>query len=271
MSSEQIPIFSISEESGELPVEVGVEEISLDWQVDARIVPRFASPFQVNIRQASLLASTPWIRSLGRLAMDTRTEGWKFPQPLEQPASGPPRGVQEKTPAVEPELDLGEVVLGFDALPLEAQEGLAQLVGVGSGSSEAGNPDNPESEAHACAPIQQTMLRPPRDTVVFRDRLFYLLQPPLESLFTNEKIRLPFQPFPYQVKGVAFLMPREHALIADEMGLGKTVQVIISLRLLLQSGTLRNALIVCPKPLVINWSRELQLWAPDVPFEVIGG
>ncbi|MGL4553757.1 MAG: DEAD/DEAH box helicase, partial [Gemmataceae bacterium] len=26
-----------------------------------------------------------------------------------------------------------------------------------------------------------------------------------------------------------------------------------------------------PKPLVVNWMRELRLWAPDVPFEVVGG
>jgi SNF2 family DNA or RNA helicase len=31
---------------------------------------------------------------------------------------------------------------------------------------------------------------------------------------------------------------------------------------------IRHALIVCPKPLVHNWCRELKMWAPDVPFEV---
>src|SRR5262249_6516736 len=30
-------------------------------------------------------------------------------------------------------------------------------------------------------------------------------------------------------------------------------------------------LIVCPKPIVPNWLRELRLWAEDVPVEVIGG
>ena len=29
--------------------------------------------------------------------------------------------------------------------------------------------------------------------------------------------------------------------------------------------------LVCPKPLVHNWSRELATWAPDIPFEVLGG
>jgi SNF2 family DNA or RNA helicase len=123
----------------------------------------------------------------------------------------------------------------------------------------------------ASLPEDATRVRPPRDTVVFRDRLLYLLQPPLESLFAVNRISLPFNPFPYQVKGIAFLMPRHHALIADEMGLGKTVQVIVALRLLFHAGLIRTALVVCPKPLVINWSRELRLWAPDVPFEVLGG
>src|SRR5262249_31478667 len=34
---------------------------------------------------------------------------------------------------------------------------------------------------------------------------------------------------------------------------------------------IRRALLVCPKPLVHNWSRELTSWAPDLPFEIIGG
>ncbi|MFO0968524.1 MAG: DEAD/DEAH box helicase [Gemmataceae bacterium] len=66
-------------------------------------------------------------------------------------------------------------------------------------------------------------------------------------------------------------MPRHAALLADEMGLGKTAQVIIALRLLFHSGLIQRALVVCPKPLVINWTRELKTWAQDLPFEVIAG
>jgi SNF2 family DNA or RNA helicase len=117
----------------------------------------------------------------------------------------------------------------------------------------------------------RTRVKPPSDMVMFKDRLLYLLQPPLENLFANKQVELPFPPYPYQIKGIAFLMPRHAALLADEMGLGKTAQVIIALRLLFQSGLLRRALIVCPKPLVINWTRELKLWASDLPFEIIGG
>jgi SNF2 family DNA or RNA helicase len=107
--------------------------------------------------------------------------------------------------------------------------------------------------------------------VFFKDRLLYLLQPPLENLFAGRQVTLPFKPFPYQLEGIAFLMPRHAALLADEMGLGKTAQAIIALRLLFHAGIIRRALLVCPKPLVTNWSRELRSWADDMPFEVIGG
>jgi SNF2 family DNA or RNA helicase len=116
-----------------------------------------------------------------------------------------------------------------------------------------------------------TRLKPSDDTVLFKDRLLYLLQPPLENLFTGRAVHLPFQPFPYQLDGIAFLMPRDAALLADEMGLGKTIQTILALRLLFHANLIHRALVVCPKPLVTNWARELRLWAEDVPFEVIAG
>ncbi len=130
-------------------------------------------------------------------------------------------------------------------------------------------PEAPPDAAEEERP--RTRLRPPSDAVMFKDRLLYLLQPPLEDLFGGKQVQLPFPPFPYQIQGIAFLMPRHAALIADEMGLGKTMQVIVALRLLLHSGVVRRALIVCPKPLVVNWTRELRMWADDVPFEVVGG
>ena len=113
--------------------------------------------------------------------------------------------------------------------------------------------------------------RPTHDTVLFKDRLLYLLQPPLDSLFDGRQLEVPFEPFPYQLEGIAFLMPRHAALLADEMGLGKTMQTILTLRLLFHQGIARKVLLVCPKPLVHNWSREIKMWAPEVPFEVFEG
>jgi SNF2 family DNA or RNA helicase len=99
----------------------------------------------------------------------------------------------------------------------------------------------------------------------------YLLQPSLDHLLAGKDVPLPFKPYPYQLEGIAFLMPRHAALLADEMGLGKTMQAILSLRLLFQAGLIHRALLVCPKPLVHNWCRELRVWAEDLPFEVLGG
>src|SRR5206468_9215841 len=122
------------------------------------------------------------------------------------------------------------------------------------------------------APPEKTVrVRPPRDAVQCKERLLYLLQPPLKNIFSGGQIGVPFQPYPYQLEGIAFLMPRHHALLADEMGLGKTAQAILSLRLLFHNGDVKRALLICPKPLMHNWARELKMWAPDVPFETFDG
>jgi SNF2 family DNA or RNA helicase len=116
-----------------------------------------------------------------------------------------------------------------------------------------------------------TRLDIPADVVKLADRLHYVLQPPLETWLSRQHIELPFEPFPYQLEGVAFLYPRSAAILADEMGLGKTMQSITALRLLMRSREIENALLICPKPLVANWQRELQLWASELPVVVIEG
>jgi SNF2 family DNA or RNA helicase len=116
-----------------------------------------------------------------------------------------------------------------------------------------------------------TRIKPPRDIIKLHDRLYYLLQPPLETLLAQGDLHFPFEPFPYQYQGVAFLYPRYSAILADEMGLGKTMQSITAVRMLLRSGELRSVLLVCPKPLVTNWRREFTLWAPEIPLAIIEG
>ena len=197
-------------------------------------------PLTVSVRQAPLLTSTPWTRTLGKVGLEVSTQGWRFPTPGELLKPPKPKG------------------LAPEAAPPPAE--LLPFIPV----AEAKVPLAPDQ-------LNRTRVRPPGDMVVFKDRLLYLLQPPLEDLFGGKQVQLPFPPYHYQVKGIAFLMPRHAALIADEMGLGKTLQTIVALRLLLHSGLIHRALIVCPKPLVINWTRELRLWAEDVPFEIVGG
>lgn len=116
-----------------------------------------------------------------------------------------------------------------------------------------------------------TRIQPPRDIIKLEHRLYYVLQPPLETLIQSDALHFPFEPFAYQYQGVAFLYPRYAAILADEMGLGKTMQAITAVRMLLRSGELRRLLLVCPKPLVTNWQREFSLWAPEIPLAVIEG
>ena len=68
----------------------------------------------------------------------------------------------------------------------------------------------------------RTRLKPPSDVIKLEDRLFYLLQPPLENLLADRTMEFPFEPFSFQYAGIAFLFPRHNAILADEMGLGKT-------------------------------------------------
>ncbi|MCG8450256.1 MAG: DEAD/DEAH box helicase [Pirellulales bacterium] len=132
--------------------------------------------------------------------------------------------------------------------------------------SAPSSPLRPESDRKS-----HTRVRPPRDVVKLEDRLFYLLQPPLEHLFATASLTFPFRPFPYQFDGIAFLYPRHEAVLADEMGLGKTMQVIVAMRLLAHQGHWRRSLIVCPKPLVTNWQKEISQWAPELPVTVVEG
>jgi len=198
---------------------------------DALSLPRFEQPLAAGVREARLLSQAPWVRSLGKLEMSVATEGWKFPAPppeLDRPP--PPRAEQP----------VGRRIIDLPLLP------------------------DPEEAAKK----QRIRPRPTADTVLFKDRLLYLLQPPLDGLFDGRQLEVPFEPFQYQLEGIAFLMPRHAALLADEMGLGKTAQSILALRLLFHQGIIRSGLLVAPKPLIHNWSRELKLWAPDLPFEV---
>ena len=125
--------------------------------------------------------------------------------------------------------------------------------------------------ARGALKLNVTRIRPPEDVIKLEDRLHYLLQPPLEALLSDRELAMPLQPFPFQFEGVAFLYPRHAAILADEMGLGKTMQAITAIRLLLRRGEIRSVLMVCPKPLVTNWQREFQLWAPELPALAIEG
>ncbi len=120
-------------------------------------------------------------------------------------------------------------------------------------------------------PEKLTRIRVPRDAIKIEDRLSYILQPPIESILNQPTLEMPFAPFPYQRQGIAFLYSAHFAILADEMGLGKTMQAITTIRLLLRTGEVRSVLLVCPKPLLTNWKREFELWAPEINVQSIDG
>lgn len=116
-----------------------------------------------------------------------------------------------------------------------------------------------------------TAERPSEAGLSLRDRIYFTLQPPVETWLADRAIQLPSKPFPYQAQGIAFLAGRPSALLGDEMGLGKTMQTIVAIRMLLGSGIARRILLVCPKSLVTNWIREFRAWSGDVVPIVIEG
>ena len=149
--------------------------------------------------------------------------------------------------------------------PPEEQHTLRSLLAPGAHvpAGAAGHGGKPAKKA--------TRLKPPDDALSLQDRLFYLLQPPLEQWLSGQELVMPFEPFPYQYEGIAWLFSHEAALLADEMGLGKTMQTITAIRLLLRSGQIRRVLLVCPKPLIPNWQREFKAWAAELPVTTIEG
>ena len=118
---------------------------------------------------------------------------------------------------------------------------------------------------------QRTRIKPPKNALSLQDRLFYLLQPPLETWLAGQELIMPFEPFGYQYEGIAWMFARHSALLADEMGLGKTMQTITGIRLLLRSGQINRILLICPKPLIPNWQREFRTWAEELPIVTIEG
>lgn len=161
--------------------------------------------------------------------------------------------------------------LGF-SFPESPNFGIAENVGRA--------PAKPPSQSDSTAPSvrvrpdalpPRTRIKPPGDLVKLEDRLYFVLQPPLETLVASARLDFAFQPFPYQFEGIAFLFPRETAILADEMGLGKTMQAITTIRMLLLASQLRSVLLICPKPLVTNWVREFRMWAPEIPVTVVEG
>lgn len=74
----------------------------------------------------------------------------------------------------------------------------------------------------------------------------------------------PFDPFPHQTVGVAFLLSLDRCLLLDEMGLGKSAQAITAACVRMQRGLIDRCLIIAPNTLKFNLAAEIEKHAhPD--------
>ncbi|PQO36506.1 DEAD/DEAH box helicase [Blastopirellula marina] len=213
---------------------------NLDVTVETRSETLDVPP-ELSIESTSLKVDGPKVVSIPCRAPRVAVKTYVFPEAPEWAVAPPP----EKKPPAEKE-----------AAPAEEQSAAAE---------------GEDGEQKPGGKKQATRIKPPSDVIKLQDRLYYLLQPSLESLVSAGELEFPFEPFPYQFEGIAFLFPRHAAVLADEMGLGKTMQAISTMRMLIRSGEARNILLICPKPLVTNWKREFATWAPEIPVSIIEG
>jgi SWI/SNF-related matrix-associated actin-dependent regulator 1 of chromatin subfamily A len=125
---------------------------------------------------------------------------------------------------------------------------------------------NPEtkrwySESHHVA---EKLLKYCDNTAIFQIRFVKegMQKSVLESASSEGKGKYPIyhpqsiKPFPYQVAGVEYILPRPAVILADEMGLGKTGQAL----LVMNMRHPVEALIVCPSILKYNWLKEARKW-----------
>ena len=70
--------------------------------------------------------------------------------------------------------------------------------------------------------------------------------------------------YAFQRSGVKWLQSLRAGILADDMGLGKTAQALTALASLVQAGTVRTALVLCPPSLLMTWEHEAQLWAREL-------
>src|SRR5207237_6634176 len=133
----------------------------LKISIETATLPRFEQLLQASVWEAKLLLNPPWVRSLGKVALEVSTQGWRFPPPCEPLTPSKPRLYEADPPPDE-------------------------------------NVTAPIAPHRLAVAKKATRLRPANDTVVFKERLLYMLQPPLENFFAGRQVQLPFSPYPYQ-------------------------------------------------------------------------
>jgi len=104
-----------------------------------------------------------------------------------------------------------------------------------------------------------------------------LIKKLLEQELIHQPVGLLAKFRPYQHRGYSWLYKNHRlgfgSILADDMGLGKTLQVIGFLTKLEQDGELakKGALVVVPTPLLSNWQRECEKFAPGLRVHIFHG
>lgn len=104
----------------------------------------------------------------------------------------------------------------------------------------------------------------------------------LKDLRTPKRIRSAIVPKsfratlrPYQKAGFTWLNYMNKlnfgACLADDMGLGKTVQVLAFLEKLRKTKKDASVLLIVPASLLGNWQKEVEKFAPDMPYVILHG
>lgn len=75
----------------------------------------------------------------------------------------------------------------------------------------------------------------------------------------------------HQRTGAQFLIKRRYAVLADEMGVGKSPTSAAAAWHLIQHGKAKNALIVCPASVKMQWAEDtIKTFLPNATYTVIG-
>ena len=115
----------------------------------------------LNLRSFPLLNNLPWVKVLPDLEPKVNTECWKFPTPQE--------GIVNY---VAPKL-LGELNPDSKKIESEPAEVPSEIVDI-------------------LLEKELTRVKPLKDMFQFKERLMYLLQPPIEEVFIGKEVSLPF-------------------------------------------------------------------------------
>lgn len=89
-----------------------------------------------------------------------------------------------------------------------------------------------------------------------------------EGLFVKKPI--PYHPHQYNKKAIKFLIEHAAAALFQDPGMGKTAETLAALKLLIQKGLVRKALVIAPLRVChLVWPKEAQKWADFVKLRVV--